>query len=171
MHGLNSSHTTADCRELQSVNSSKYSHQHRDSSRIGNYRPRDYRTENFSRDSYRSQSRSRSRSRDRNFRNRDYNRNHRSPSGSPYRQEPGPSKTKGNGGHYRSFRDFRPPSLHPRLYHTEIRGEDETPRDADGARLERTLESTQLGSTARSQRTTETGQTKSFQIAQHLNIF
>jgi hypothetical protein len=38
-------------------------------------------------------------------------------------------------------------------------------------RLERTSESTQLGSTARSQRTTGTEQTKSLQIAQHLNIF
>ena len=96
MHGLNSSHTTADCRELQSVgrvNSSKYSNQHRDSSkfsrpsstRIGNYRPRDYRTENPGRDPYRSQSRSRSRSRDRNFRDHNSDRNHKSPSRSPYR--------------------------------------------------------------------------------------
>ena len=104
MHGLNSSHTTADCRELQlqSVNSPKYSNQHRDSSkssrpsstRIGNYRPRDYRTENPNRDPYRSQSRSRSRSRDRNFRDHNSDRNHRSPSRSPYRQGPVPSKTE-----------------------------------------------------------------------------
>ena len=141
MHGLNPSHTTADCRELQSVNSPKYSHQHRDSSkfsrpsssRIENYRARDYRTENFNRDSYRSQSRSRSRSRDRNFRGRDSDINQRSPSRSPHRQGPERSgKTEESGNRYRSYRDFRFPSPHARAYHTEVRDEDNTSRDADG---------------------------------------
>jgi len=164
-HGPNPSHSTEDCQYLQSLNRGDQVYgqlqPRSEHYRVGNYRTRNYRTENTNRDSYRSQSRSRSRSRDRNFRDRNNGRNSRSPSRSPFRQGPGSSKTEGNGSHYRSFRDFRPPSPHPRLYHTEIRSEDKTPRDADGAPIREDFRIY----------TTGTGRTKSLQIAQHLNIY